>query len=150
MAKLKTIYKIRAEIPAQVAREFGLLAKAREIGLNLKLDDTGNVEGAWDASLLNLATVLNTLQNAGVERPLIQRRIITFSVAVESSKAGAVMRILGQAGLSQSQDVFSDESVLRCNVPCEEAEAVLSRLREAGVGKVIATESFEVVTMPNG
>src|SRR5258707_5764731 len=104
MAKLKTTYRIRAQIPARVVEQAGLLSKAREIGLNLAIDDAGNVEGVWDASFLSLATVLDTLEEQGIEKPLIQRRIITFTVAVESTKAGAVIAILRQVDLSQSDD----------------------------------------------
>lgn len=145
MDKLKTTYEIHALIPARVVDQSGLLSKAREIGLNLAIDNVGNVEGVWDASLLSLATVLHTLEEQGIESPLIQRRIIAFTVAVESSKARAVMEFLPLFGLLQSQDVFSKESVLHFNVSCEEAEELLSRIREVGVSKVIATEAYEVV-----
>ena len=148
MVKLKTIYKIRAEVPAHVVKQSGLLSKAREIGLNLTPDDAGNVEGAWDASLLTLAAVLKTLQEAGAENPLIQRRIISLTVAAAASRTSeiiAILRELGVSGVSEGEDVFSGENVLRCAVSCEGAGDLLKRIREIGVNKVIATESFEVV-----
>lgn len=153
MAKLKTKYKIRAEIPARVAEQSGLLSKAREMGLNLKPDDAGNVEGAWDASLLTLAAVFKTLQEAGVQKPLIQRRVIALTVSVEVSKTKELIGLLRESGISdvsQAEDVFSDESVLRCTVSCEEAEQLRNRILELGISKLIATESYEIVTTENG
>ena len=122
MAKLKTICKIRAEIPARVVEQSGLLSKAREIGLNLKSDDAGNVEGAWDASLLTLAAVLKTLQEAGVQKPLIQRRVIALTVAAQASRTRELIEILRATGVSdasRTEDAFSGESVIRCTVSCE-------------------------------
>ncbi len=154
MATLKTIYRIRAEIPAQVAEQSGVLLRAREIGLNLKCDDAGNIEGAWDASLLTLAMVLNTLQAAGVQKPLIQRRVVAFFIAAEVSKTGQLTDLLRKFGISevsQVEDVFSGESVFRCTVPCEKAEQLLKGILEFGESKVIATESYEVIaTAPHG
>jgi len=148
MLKLKTVYKIRAEISAHVVKNSGLLSKAREIGLNLKADDAGTVEGAWDASLLTLAAVLQTLQEAGAENPLIQRRVVSLTVAAEPSKREELEETLRRFGVSQSEDVFTAESVLRFNVPCEEAEEVLKTIGERGISKVIATEAFEIVATP--
>jgi hypothetical protein len=147
MAKLKTIYKIRAEIPTRVVEQSGLLSKAHEIGLNLKPDDAGNVEGAWDASLLTLAAVLKTLQEAGVQNPLIQRRVITLTVSLEASKTRELTGILRESGvsdISQAEDVFSGESVVRGIVTCEDAELLVKRIRGLGITKVSATESYEV------
>jgi hypothetical protein len=148
VGKLKTIYRIRAEIPARVVEESGLLSKAREIGLILESDDAGNVEGAWDASLLTLATVLKTLEEAGIEKPLIQRRVVTLTVATDVSKTTELVRILRGSGVShvsQTEDVFSGENVLRCDVSCKETEQLLEKMCAFGISKVIATEAYEVV-----
>ena len=147
----KTIYKIRAEIPARVAEESGLLSKAREIGLNLKFDDAGNVEGEWGASLLSLGTFLKMLQEAGVQKPLIQRRVIGLVIATEASKIKALIgilresRVLKAEDMLSAKDVLSGEDVFRCYVSCEDAEQLVKRIRESGIGKLIATEAYEPV-----
>ncbi len=145
MATLNTIYRIRAQIPAQVVEKSGLVSKASEIGLDLAVDDTGNVVGAWDASLLNLATVLNELHNAGVEEPLVERRVVALTVAVDPAKAEILAEVLKDFAVSRSEDVLSGEVVLRCNVSCEAADTVSQSIHKLGVAKVIATESFEIV-----
>lgn len=149
MAKLKTIYMIRAEIPARVVEQSGLLSKAREIGLNLKPDDAGNVEGAWDASLLTLAAVLKTLQEAGVQKPLIQRRVIALTVAAAVSKTKELVGLLRESGVfdvSQAEDVLSGEEILRFTVSSEDADALAKRIQELNITKVVALESYEIVT----
>jgi hypothetical protein len=145
MTKLKTIYKIRAQIPARVVEQSGVIAKAREIGLNLAVDDDGNVEGAWGASLLTLAAVLKTLEEAGIQRPLIQRRVVALIIAADVSKSSELNGILGSRGTSQTEDLLSREAVFHCTVTCEEVEELLKRVQEVGVKKLVATEAYEVV-----
>jgi hypothetical protein len=149
MRELKTIYRIRAEIPARAVEESGLLSKAREIGLNLKPDDAGNVEGAWDASILTLATVLNTLQDGGVQKPLIQRRVIAFTVAGAVSKTKELVGLLRKSDafdVSQAEDVLSGEEILRFTVPCEDAAALAKTMQDLNITKVLAIESYQVAT----
>ncbi|HTS17260.1 MAG TPA: hypothetical protein VMP11_06785 [Verrucomicrobiae bacterium] len=145
MAKLKTVYKVRAQIPARVVERSGLLSNARKMGLNLAVDDTGNIEGAWDASLLTLASVLRMLEEAGVQSPLIQRRVVTLVIAADVSKTNELDGILSDLRVSQTEDLLSNETVFHCTVTCEEVEGLLKRIQGIGIKKFITTEAYEVV-----
>ena len=47
--ELCTKYKIRAAIAARLVEIAQLKQRGRELGLQIAVDDSGNVEGAWDS-----------------------------------------------------------------------------------------------------
>ncbi len=143
-----TQYKVRAKIPAQVALEADLVAAAAKVGITLAVDKEGNVEGAWDATLLTLDNVMRVLGEIGLRHFMIQRSVISVTVvaprdisvevqtALEAAKSG-MLRISG--------DAFSANMVFTCVVPCERAPELYGKLSVVANCKVFGVEAYQVV-----
>jgi hypothetical protein len=147
--KLQTMYKIRAAIPAQVAGPSMLMEKARELGLNLVQDVAGNVEGAWKSSLLNLDATIEGLRSIGLRDFMVERSVITTIVSVPEGKASSIMEIVKKnkaERLWQARDIFSELAIIGCTLNCENALEFVNAVQEFGVPKIIAFESYEIVT----
>jgi hypothetical protein len=146
-AKLRTKYKIRAALPAKLLELTELKEKARELGWRVFVDESGNAEGVWESSLLNLDSAVNSLRRLGLRDFLIQSSLISFTVAVKNPllpKVAQVIRAdLGRDAAS-TVDVFSGDTVLRFDAPCEAANQLADALHDLGVSNLIGVESYAI------
>ena len=145
--KLHTKYKIRAAIPAKLVAEAQLKEKARELGLQIVMDASGNVEGAWDSSLLTLDAVTRALHQIGLRDFMIQRSMVSFTVAAEkkcSQRVLETIRIEIGNDPETSVDVLTDDIIFRFVMPCAKASSFAAALQGLGLNKIITQESYEL------
>jgi len=148
MSKLTTKYKIRAQIPASVVESLDLVKKASEIGVDLRPDDSGNLEGTWSEDLLSLDERITQLKSVGLKSFMIQRSAVSFVVSASDSLLASVCQVLKEAAsgaIAETTELFTGETVLSCVVACERASDARDALRDLGIAKMIATECFTLV-----
>ncbi|MDI6795247.1 MAG: hypothetical protein QME81_20695, partial [bacterium] len=144
-----TQYKVRARIPAEVARETDLVEAAAKAGITLAVDENSNVEGAWDATLLTLDNVMRVLREIGLSDFMIERSVISVTVTAPFDRAADVQAELKAAKsgpLKVCTDTFSADRVFNCEVSCERAPELYRKLSAFANCKVFGVEAFQVVS----
>jgi hypothetical protein len=145
--QLRTKYKIRATIPAKLVADSRLQEQARELGVRIATDASGNVEGAWESSLLALEAVIGSLRQIGLRDLMIQRSVVSFAVSAGENLSEQVAKaIRAETGKDPDSctDVLAGGNILRFAMSCEKAQAFANVLRGLGVCNIIACESYEV------